>query len=52
MYQKLGYSIYRIVNKYYSSSHDSSGEDAFGIAYLTLFRHEESTKARPLRHSL
>lgn len=30
MYQKLGYSIYRAVNKYYSSSIDSSGEDAYG----------------------
>ena len=30
MYEKLGYSIYRTVNKYYSSSLDSSGEDAYG----------------------
>jgi len=31
MYKKFGYNIYRVVNKYYSSSLDSSGEDAFGI---------------------
>lgn len=30
MYQKLGYNIYRTVNKYYSSSMDESGEDAYG----------------------
>lgn len=30
MYQKLGYSIYQTVNKYYSSSIDTSGEDAYG----------------------
>ena len=30
MYEKLGYCLYRIVNKYYSSSQDSSGEDAYG----------------------
>jgi N-terminal acetyltransferase B complex catalytic subunit len=30
MYRKLGYDIYRTVNKYYSSSLDHSGEDAFG----------------------
>lgn len=30
MYQKLGYSIYQTVNKYYSSSIDASGEDAYG----------------------
>ena len=31
MYEKLGYSLFRVVNKYYSSSQDSSGEDAYGI---------------------
>jgi N-terminal acetyltransferase B complex catalytic subunit len=30
MYRKLGYDIYRTVNKYYSSSLDNSGEDAYG----------------------
>jgi hypothetical protein len=30
MYRKLGYDIYRTVNKYYSSSLDTSGEDAYG----------------------
>lgn len=30
MYRKLGYDIYRTVNKYYSSSLDHSGEDAYG----------------------
>jgi N-terminal acetyltransferase B complex catalytic subunit len=30
MYRKLGYDIYRTVNKYYSSSLDQSGEDAYG----------------------
>jgi N-terminal acetyltransferase B complex catalytic subunit len=40
MYEKLGYSIYRTVNKYYSSSIDSSGEDAYGILYA-LFRYEK-----------
>lgn len=30
MYRKLGYDIYRTVNKYYSSSMDHSGEDAYG----------------------
>jgi N-terminal acetyltransferase B complex catalytic subunit len=30
MYRKLGYNIYRTVNKYYSSSIDHSGEDAYG----------------------
>jgi len=30
MYRKLGYDIYRTVNKYYSSSIDHSGEDAYG----------------------
>lgn len=35
MYEKMGYSLYRVVNKYYSSSQDSSAEDAFGIASLT-----------------
>ncbi len=30
MYKKLGYSIYRTVNKYYSSALDASGEDAHG----------------------
>lgn len=30
MYKKLGYNVYRTVNKYYSSSIDHSGEDAFG----------------------
>ena len=39
MYKKLGYNIYRTVNKYYSSSHDSSGEDAHGT--LSLIRHEK-----------
>lgn len=34
MYEKLGYSLYRIVNKYYSSSQDSSGEDAYGKNYV------------------
>ena len=36
MYTKLGYSIYRTVNKYYSSSLDSSGEDAHGIVIFML----------------
>jgi N-terminal acetyltransferase B complex catalytic subunit len=31
MYEKLGYSIYRTVNKYYSSSIDNSGEDAYDM---------------------
>lgn len=35
MYRKLGYDIYRTVNKYYSSSLDESGEDAYGINALT-----------------
>ena len=35
MYQKLGYQIYRTVNKYYSSSLDSSGEDAYG-KFITM----------------
>lgn len=30
MYKKLGYDVYRIVNKYYSSSNESTGEDAYG----------------------
>lgn len=30
MYKKLGYDVYRTVNKYYSSSIDHSGEDAYG----------------------
>ncbi len=30
MYKKLGYSIERTVNKYYSSALDASGEDAHG----------------------
>ena len=30
MYRKLGYNIYRTVNKYYSSSLDETGEDAYG----------------------
>ena len=34
MYEKLGYSLYRIANKYYSSSQDSSGEDAYGKNYV------------------
>jgi len=33
MYRKLGYDIYRTVNKYYSSSLDQSGEDAYGTFY-------------------
>lgn len=28
MYRKLGYEVYRTVNKYYSGSHDTSSEDA------------------------
>jgi N-terminal acetyltransferase B complex catalytic subunit len=35
MYRKLGYNIYRTINKYYSSSLDESGEDAFGIYLVT-----------------
>ena len=35
MYRKLGYEIYRTVNKYYSSSADHSGEDAYGRAGRT-----------------
>jgi N-terminal acetyltransferase B complex catalytic subunit len=35
MYRKLGYDIYRTVNKYYSSSIDHSGEDAYGTFTLT-----------------
>ena len=31
MYEKFGYKIYRTVNKYYSSAHDSSGEDAYDM---------------------
>ncbi len=31
MYEKFGYHIYRTVNKYYSSSHDSSAEDAYDM---------------------
>lgn len=34
MYRKLGYDIYRTVNKYYSSSIDHSGEDAYGKKIL------------------
>jgi len=34
MYKKLGYDIYRTVNKYYSSSIDTSGEDAYGTFWL------------------
>ena len=33
MYKKLGYNIHRTVNKYYSSSSDESGEDAYGIDF-------------------
>jgi N-terminal acetyltransferase B complex catalytic subunit len=35
MYRKLGYDIYRTVNKYYSSSLDHTGEDAYGITPST-----------------
>ena len=34
MYRKLGYEVYRTVNKYYSSSLDDSGEDAYGKQWL------------------
>ena len=34
MYRNFGYDIYRTVNKYYSSSVDNSGEDAYGISIL------------------
>lgn len=42
MYKKLGYSIYRTVNKYYSSALDASGEDAHGNWWIIL-RYEEIT---------
>lgn len=35
MYKRLGYNIYRTVNKYYSSSVDQSGEDGLGNYKLT-----------------
>ena len=31
MYRKFGYDVYRIVHKYYSSSNDTSGEDAYDM---------------------
>ncbi len=34
MYTKFNYNIYRTVNKYYSSSIDNSGEDAYGKLFL------------------
>ena len=46
MYEKLGYSLFRIVNKYYSSSQDSSGEDAYGIEFKEC-RYEEILEQRP-----
>ena len=30
MYRRLGYKLYRKVNKYYNSSQDETGEDAYG----------------------
>ena len=30
MYRKLGYEIYRTVNKYYSTSGEQDAEDAYG----------------------
>ena len=36
MYEKLGYSVYRIVNKYYSGSQDSTGEDAYGNGLMIV----------------
>lgn len=35
MYRKLGYEIYRTVNKYYSSSLDETGENAYGKVVVT-----------------
>lgn len=40
MYKKFGYDTYRIVNKYYSSSLDTTGEDACGILFHNP-RHEK-----------
>jgi N-terminal acetyltransferase B complex catalytic subunit len=31
MYKKFGYDVYRTVNKYYSSSNDTSAEDAYDM---------------------
>ena len=34
MYRNLGYKVFRTVNKYYSSSLDETGEDAYGSDVL------------------
>jgi hypothetical protein len=52
MYTKLGYSIYRTVNKYYSSSLDSSGEDAHGIDFYNNFRYEKIFEKRSIKNNL
>jgi N-terminal acetyltransferase B complex catalytic subunit len=46
MYQKLGYSIYRTVNKYYSSSIDNSGEDACDMR-KSLSRDKDGETSKP-----
>lgn len=40
MYKRLGYDVYRVVNKYYSKSETEAAEDAFGRSWVN-FRYEK-----------